>query len=233
VTDAVEPCDLLVVAAFSPELDALEGLLGPSMTGKIGELSVVARPVGIGMVAAASGMAARLVRMEPRAVVLVGTCGAYPGTQLAIGEVIVARSVLLLEPAVLDLEAAFPEPMSARVEAHPSLSAAIGASGARAEDVGTTLAVTTSDPLAARLGRDAGVAVEHLEAFAVATACAMHNVPFAGVLAVANAVGSVGREQWRKHHAAAGLAAAIYVARWIQAGAAGVPHHAKHRYGSS
>ena len=162
--------------------------------------------------------------MQPRAVVLVGTCGAYPGKGLGVGDVVVARSILLLEPAVLDDEAAFPEPMSARVEAHAAMSAAIAAAGGRTEDVGTTLAVTTSDALAVRLGRGSGAAVEHLEAFAVATACAMQRVPVAAVLAVANAVGSTGRSDWRTHQVEAGHAVGRFVASWVQAGAAGVPH---------
>jgi futalosine hydrolase len=226
VSDASQHCDLLIVAAFAPELVAFQGLLGAAMQAKVGGLVVAARPVGIGLVSAATGTAARLAFAEPRAVVLIGTCGAYPSSGLAVGDVVVARSILLVDPAVVDEEAAFPDPMSAKVEAHPAMSAAIAASGGRALDVGTTLAITTSDALAARLGRESGTAVEHLEAFAVATACAARRVPFAAVLGVANPVGSTGREQWRQHHAAAGLAAGSFIARWIQAGAAGVPYRA-------
>jgi nucleoside phosphorylase len=232
VTEPVEPSDLLIVAAFAPELVAFQALLGPAMQAQVGGLMVSARPVGIGLVSAATGTAARLAMSQPRAVVLVGTCGSYPGTQLAIGDVIVGRSILLVEPAVVDGEAAFPEPMSGKVEAHAAMSAAIGASGGRSLDIGTTLAVTTSDALAKRLGRDGRdgrdgtVSVEHLEAFAVATACAARSIPFAVVLGVANAVGSMGREQWRANHAEAGRKAGSFVARWIQAGAAGVPHKA-------
>ena len=119
--------------------------------------------------------------------------------------------ILLVDSAVVDEEAAFPEPMSAEVGTHPAMSAAIAASGGRVADVGTTLAVTTSDALAARLGRVSGALVEHLEAFAVTTACAARGVPFACVLGVANAVGSLGREQWRSHHAVAAQAAGSFV----------------------
>jgi futalosine hydrolase len=226
VADPSAPCDLLLVAAFAPELAAFQALLGPTMQANVGGLSVAARPVGIGLVSAATGTAARLAIMHPRAVVLVGTCGAYPEAGLGIGDVVVARAILLVEPAVVDEEAAFPDPMSALVTAHPAMSAAIAASGGRAVDIGTTLAVTTSDTLAVRLGRESGAAVEHLEAFAVATACAAQNIPFAAVLGVANDVGSAGREQWRANHVAAAVAAGSFVARWTQAGAAGVPYRA-------
>jgi len=224
VSDPSEACDLLIVAAFAPELVAFHGLLGPGMHASLGALAVAARPVGIGLVSAASGTAARLANIHPRAVILVGTCGAYPGSGLAIGDVVVARSVLLLEPAVVDGEAAFPDPMSTRVEAHAPMSAAIAASGGRLGDIGTTLAVTTSDALAGRLGRASGAAVEHLEAYSVATACAVQHIPFTAVLGVANAVGSKGRGEWKAHHAEAGQAAGSFVARWAQAGAAGVPY---------
>ncbi len=224
VADPLEPCDLLIAAAFAPELEGLAALLGPQMRGQVAGLRIAARSVGVGLVAAATGTASRLATTRPRAVVLVGTCGSYPGTELAIGDVVSARSVLLVAPAVVDGEAAFPEPMSARVDAHAPLTAAISTAGAQAVVMGTTLAITTSDALSERLAAETGAAVEHLEAFAVATACGLDRVPFTALLGVANAVGSLGREQWRANHAAAATAAATYVARWVQAGAAGVPH---------
>jgi futalosine hydrolase len=221
-TNEAERCDVLVVAAFAPELEGLEPIHGAAMRAEVGGLLVFARPVGIGLVAAASGTATRLEAYAPHAVVLVGTCGAYPGSGLAVGDIAVARTVLLVEPAVLEGRSAFPEPMSARVDPHAAMTAAIATAGGMLVDVATTLAVTTDDVLAANLGRRG--AVEHLEAFAVATACAAKNVPFAAALGVANVVGSQGRSQWRENHALAGHAAATFIARWIQAGAAGVPH---------
>ena len=223
MSEAGDPCDVLVTAAFGPELVGLAALLGPAMKATVSGLKVVARPVGVGLVASATGTASVLARMQPRAVILVGTCGAYPGAGLVIGDLVLARSVQLVEPAVIDEEAAFPEPMCTALDSHAPLTAAIGAQGGRLVDVATTLAVTTSDALAPRLGQLAGGAVEHLEAFAVASACAVHRAPFAAVLAVANAVGSAGREQWRDHHQAAGRTAAGFIGSWLRAGAAGVP----------
>jgi futalosine hydrolase len=221
-TKEADRCDLLVVAAFAPELEGMQSILGSGMQAEVGGVLVFARPVGIGLVAAASGTATRLEAHAPHAVVLVGTCGAYPGSGLAIGDIAVARTIALIEPSVLEGRAAFPDPMSARVDPHAAMTAAIATAGAALVDLSTTLAVTTDDALAASLARRG--AAEHLEAFAVATACAAKNIPFAAVLGVANAVGSRGRSQWRENHASAGDAAATFVARWIQAGAAGVPH---------
>jgi len=209
-------CDLLVVAAFAPELAGFEALLGPA-----GGLAVLARPVGIGMVGAARGAAATLEAGRPRAVVLVGTCGAYPASGLSIGDIVVARCTLLAEPAVFEGLAAFPSAMPARLETDAVMTAALAATGARPVEVGTTLAVTTDDDLAARLARHAGV--EHLEAFAVATACAAKGVPFSAVLGVSNSVGSRGRAEWRAHGTSAGRAAAAHVASWVRSGAVGLP----------
>jgi nucleoside phosphorylase len=217
-------CDLLLVAAFAPELVGLEGLLGERMQAEVGGLSVVALPVGIGLVSAATGAAGRVEALKPRATVLLGTCGAYPGATLAVAEVVVAGSVALVDAAVVEGKAALPEPMSARILPHAALTAALGASGARRVVVATTLGLTTDDALAARIERTTGAEVEHLEAFAVGTACAGLDVPFAAVLGAANVVGAGGRTQWRSEHRRAGEAAAAFVARWVQAGAAGVPH---------
>ncbi len=217
-----ERCDVLLVAAFAPELEGLQSILGGAMRAEVGGLLLCARPVGIGLVAAASGTAARLEALGPHAVVLIGTCGAYPSSGLAIGDIALARTVVLVEPAVLEGRAAFPEPMSARVDPHAAMTAAIATAGGALVEVATTLAVTTDDGLASNLARRG--AVEHLEAFSVATACAAKNVPFAAALGVANVVGSRGRSQWRENHAAAGQAVATFIARWIQAGAAGIPH---------
>ncbi len=216
-------CDLLVVAAFAPELAGFEALVA-GVT-----LEVASGPVGIGLVAAASGTAERLVELArlrdrgglPRGVVLVGTCGAYPESGLSVGDVISGRDVLLCEPSVVEGRAAFPDPMPVRLGAHPSMRDALALGGARLADIATTLAVTTDDALAARLAAHA--AVEHLEAFAVATASAAKRVPFCAVLGVANPVGSKGRAEWRAHHDAAGRAAAGHVARWIRDGAVGLP----------
>ena len=62
-----------------PELAALSAELGESRTATVGGRRVAARVAGIGLVAAAVGATAHLDALKPRAVVLVGTCGAYRG----------------------------------------------------------------------------------------------------------------------------------------------------------
>jgi nucleoside phosphorylase len=216
-------CDLLVVAAFPPELAGLEAiwpLEGQASQVEVGGIRLSAVPVGIGLIEAALGTGSFLRAGKPRGVVLVGTCGAYLETGLSIGDVIVARSAILVEPAVVEGRAALPETMIGRVNTLGPMTGELAARGARLVDVATTLAVTTDDALARELATRGEV--EHLEAFAVASACSKETVQFAAVLGVANRVGSHGRAEWRTHHLAAGRAAATYVARWVEAGAPGV-----------
>jgi nucleoside phosphorylase len=227
-------CDVLLLGAFHPELAPLQGTLGDAMRARVGTREVAARVVGIGLPMAAAGAAMQLAELEPRVVLLLGTCGAYalpPGTPaasagspsggrgLGLGDVVVSRRVRLVEPAAIDGTAQFPEPMSIVSEAHAATVDALVRAGARAVDVGTTLAITTDDATADRVARTTGAQVEHLEAHGVATACAARGVPFAALLGVANFVGSRARDEWRANHHAAAAAAVEVAVRWLRPGA--------------
>jgi nucleoside phosphorylase len=217
-------CDVLVVAAHPPELEGLKELLGASLDGEVGALRVATDAVGIGLVSAAVGTSIAIASHAPRCVVLVGTCGAYPrrGADLAVGDVVVAHRVHLASTAAIEARGGFPAPMIVAAEADSALSHAIGAEGARPAGVATTLAITTDDDLANRVGDSLGCETEHLEAFAVASACARARVPFAMAFGVANRVGSRAREEWLRHHLAAGRAATDVVAAWLRRGAPGM-----------
>jgi nucleoside phosphorylase len=211
-------CDVLIVAAFHPELAALRAILGDAMRGRVGGRDVVAAVVGIGAPMAAAGAAMRLAEHAPSVTVAVGTCGAYAGSGLAIGDVAVPSRLLLAAPSVIDGLAQFPEPMSIVSEAHAATAAALVRAGGKPADVATTLAITVDDAAAARLAGAIGARAEHLEAYGVATACAARGVPFAAALGVANVVGSRARDEWRMHHRRAAAAAIDVVARWLREG---------------
>jgi len=213
---------ILILSAHLPELSGLRPTLGDDLSGTSGGGAVEARPVGIGLAAAAAGAAAALHEVGPRAVILVGTCGAYAGRGVGIGEVVVGRRLCLVSTAVAENRAAFPDPMRTTAEASAPLSVALAQEGAREVVIATTLAITTDDALAAQVAGHRGCHVEHLEAFAVAEACAARGVPLAVVLGVANMVGASAREVWRQNHAQAGDAAGALVARWLERGAPGV-----------
>jgi futalosine hydrolase len=216
---------IALLAAFEPELAPLARALslaapaGAALGGRVGEVGIFAfaRAVGIGLPAAAVGAARALTELRPRAAVLVGTCGAYARSGLAIGDVVVSRRVHLADAIALAGHAAFPEPMLTLVEAHGGLVERLARTGARPVDVAATLGITVDDGVASRLEAATGAAVEHLEAYGVAEACAAHGVPFAAVLGVANAVGARARSEWLAHHVRAAEACAGTVAAWLSA----------------
>ncbi|MGH7269182.1 MAG: hypothetical protein ACREJ3_02025, partial [Polyangiaceae bacterium] len=199
---------VLIVGAFDPELaplrDRFGGASSPGVPG--GSPAATTRACGIGLPASAAGVAALIAEIEPSAVVLVGSCGAYAGAGLAIGEVAVVRRVRLVCDLSLQSAAAFPAPMTTEIESHGAMRDALASVGGRTFDVATTLAITVDDDAAQRIERVTGAQVEHLEAFGVATACGARGIPFAAVLGVANFVGSQARDQWRRHHREAEIA---------------------------
>jgi nucleoside phosphorylase len=213
------PCDVLILAAFDPELAPLRSALGKEMRGNIGGNIAIARVMGVGLPAACVGAANELDAPKPRAVVAIGTCGAYASSRLAAGDVVIARRIRLVSPSVLESLSEFPEPMQITVDAHVRLADSISrTTGVRAADVATTLAITTDDATAARIAQSTGAHVEHLELYGAAVACAARAIPFGAVLAVANVVGASGREEWRRHHDEASVAAAGVVVRWLNEG---------------
>lgn len=217
-------CDLLVLAAFPPELAPLRATLGDSLCRSFGGLEVVAKAVGIGLATSAAGAASRIAALKPRAVVLVGTCGVYArATSLVVGGVAIGRRVVLGDLAVARGEAAYPEPMSTEATCDRALAEGLVAHGGRQVDVATTLAVTTNDGSAAAIAEGISCDAEHLEAYGVAAACAAEAVPFVAVLGVANVVGARARDEWKRNHRAASDAAIAVLVKWMEAGAAGVP----------
>jgi futalosine hydrolase len=215
-------CDVLLLAAFVPELAPLRAVLGDAMQGRVGAADVVARVVGIGLPMAAAGAAMQVSEVRPRVVVALGTCGAYQAAAapLEIGDVAAARRVHLLDVGVVLGATQFPAPMSTVLEAHPVVSDGLERAGAKRADVATTLAITVEDSMAARIahGPQGVTHVEHLEAFGMAAACAARGVPFAAALGVANTVGGRARDEWRTHHRQAAAAAAAVVLRWLRSG---------------
>ena len=209
--------DLLVLGAFHPELAPLRAVLGDAMRAHLHGKDVAARVVGIGLPMAAAGAAMQLVELAPRAVVLVGTCGAYRGTGLAVGDVVAARRVRLVDSAVVDGRAQFPDPMSVTADVPTASVEALAKAGARVADVATTLAITVDDATADRIARSTGTQAEHLEAYGVLAACAARGIPFAAALGVANVVGSRARDEWRAHHKRAAAAAVDVVLRMLAA----------------
>ena len=206
---------IAVVSAFEPELAPLRRVLIEGPSAELDPSAVVTYAVGIGLVAAAIGTTRLLEERLPSALVFIGTCGAYPGASLVIGDVVVSSRARLVDAAVLDGRAELPGPIARAFDADVSLVSSLAGGRVRAVDVATTLAVTVDDRAALDVEQKTGAAVEHLEAYAVAAACVARDVPFAAVLGVANRVGSRGRVEWRENHERASTACAEHMLAWL------------------
>ncbi len=164
--------------------------------------------VGVGLVAAAATMAARLAAETPSGVVLVGTAGGYPGGP-PIGTVVTARTVALASgTAALGL---------GYVPMHPPALRAVALPDLRRAAVICCTAITSDANLALTLGKQGDV--EHMEAYAVAWACARVGIPFAAVLGISNEVGPDAHAQWKANRAEAQAAAVLAARAWLEAGA--------------
>jgi nucleoside phosphorylase len=216
--------DLLVLAAYAPELAGMRRLLGDQLFGNVSGVVVSCKSVGVGLPNATAGTTSRLMQLRPRAVILVGTSGTYPSALAKVGDAVVARRIVLVDPIEVERRGAMPEPIGRTIECNPMIALGLGGGRPPSCDVANTLGVTTDDALAARIGQSVGCALENLEAFGIANACALQNVPFACVLGVSNRVGSTGREEWRSYHKGASQAACEVVSRWLTSGAVGLPH---------
>lgn len=179
----------------------LAGAFGPEIAPFIEHLpaDVLARAVGIGLVDAGLGALVAIRETSARGVVFVGTCGAFEGAGLTIGDVVVLRDTVIADAASARGEGHLLPTLAAPIEGNLALGLAL-APGARPVRVATVLAVTTDDATATVIARAAGAQVEHLEAFAVAAAAGRAGIPFTAVLGVANMVGSHGRSEWAAHH---------------------------------
>ncbi len=191
-----------IVAAFPPEL---------ASASKYRDLT---RVIGIGLCEASARTASLIATEKPSAIVLVGTCGVYPGKSFPLDSAIVGDRFRLIDGGHVTDRAAFPEPMLLDLTPDVELASALAGGNARGP-VATTLAITTDDMLAGELAARSQCSFEHLEAFGVAQACALAKTRFAAVLGIANVVGSRGRAEWRAHNQAASAAALAIVEAWL------------------
>jgi len=222
-----ERVDVLIFAAHGPDLRGLRPHLGDRMTGNIRGLHVAAKTVGVGMPVAGGSAAKRVFQLLPRAVIHLGTCGIYPGLpEYRPHDVLVAEKLTLIDAGVRFGKSSFPEPMQTTLTCHEMLSAGLASTGQRTHRVtiGSPLATTSDDAWAAEIPSSNGCHAENLEAFAIAHACHLAQIPFTSVLGATHMVGSRAREDWKQFERQSTIAAAEVVATWIVNGAQGLPH---------
>jgi len=196
---------LLVVSAFAPELAWLRRALRQAVArGEGPAAQVICQSVGIGAVDAAHGTARAIATTAPDLVLFLGTAGTY-APPLAIGDVAIARDLVLISTASVRGDGYLPGRLPVVAATDARMRAALGraatASGvsARLARVGTTLAITRGRALATRLRQATQADAENLEAFAVARAAALARVAFGAVLGIANRVGPRAHAEWTTH----------------------------------
>jgi len=200
--------DLLVVTAVAAEADAVRAGADPRL--------ITVEAVGAGPVAAAIG-AYRLLRQAEaagtpyRAVLSAGIAGGFAGHAEIGATVVGARAV------AADLGAETPDGYRSAdeigfgttvIDADPVLLRALASAlpGSVLGDILTVSTVTgTAATGAALLRRHPAAAAEAMEGFAVASAAAAAEVPFAELRTISNSVGPRDRAAWRLDTALAAL----------------------------
>lgn len=220
--------DVLVIGAHPPALIGLRDHLGQALHGSAFGLNVSAKVCGVGMGVAGAWTAKRLVQLAPRAVVLIGTAGVYPGQAgYQPLDVVVADEVRLLDHAALGGHARYPTPMQTQLSTPTAMAAGLaGHQAGRTHRVklASPLADTRDPAFANAVPSQLGCEAESLEAFAVAQACQLLNVPFGVALGVSHVLGEHAETDWQRYHRDASRAAATVVLNWVHAGAPGMPH---------
>ncbi len=139
---------------------------------------------------------------------MLGSAGAYAGGP-PVGAV-VAAGRLGLGYAAVGLGVGYAPLAPGPLQADAGLAAALALP---AVPVLTVAAITTDPVLATYFGAD--WAVEHMEAYAVAYACAQAGVPFAAVLGITNRVGPGAHAEWLVHRDAVHAAVQAVAARLV------------------
>jgi nucleoside phosphorylase len=202
--------NLLIAAAWEPELAHFRARWSAEGAAHAPAV-VVMEPIGVGLVDAAIGMTRCLERHRPELALFLGTAGAFAevgASGIALGQVVAGRLVHLLDAGLVAGTTSLPGPMAGEALLDPAMHDALVAAGAVSVQIANTVGVTVDDALASRLSAARGDAVEHLEAFAFARACAALNVRCGVVLGVANTVGARGRGEWLANHTSASASAA-------------------------
>ncbi|HIJ86492.1 MAG TPA: futalosine hydrolase [Desulfuromonadales bacterium] len=102
---------IVIIAAVPLEIELLEKALASSARvtvagygyaeGTIGDVRVIVCAGGIGKINAAAATSVMIERFQPRLVINTGCAGAYPGSGLAIGNLVVADEEVLADEGVV------------------------------------------------------------------------------------------------------------------------------------
>ena len=149
---------------------------------------------GVGLVDAGIATVDYVRQAEPTEIVFFGTCGAYPGSGLNIGDLVAGGTVRLGSGDTERKEMRVPKLLPSELKCSPEVSQRLVSDTSYVSNVRVvcTMGITENDALAETLSSLGDV--ENLELFAVLRAAG--RVPVAGLLGVTNRVGAGGGKDW-------------------------------------
>ena len=189
---------------------------------KVGDEDCLLAVSGVGKINAAGSATLLAERFQPRVLISMGIGGAYPGTALLPGDVVLATQEILADEGVLDGRGRFLPIDSGKLRlgsasagrkpnhfpaSRPTLDRArkLLAQDGRAVKVGPFLTVSTAsgtDKRAFQLRADWGGLCENMEGGAVAQIAARYGIDFFEIRGISNAVGRRNLRLWKKDLAA-------------------------------
>ncbi len=220
---------IAIVAAVSAETVLLRQSLSPCEVRRCGtrELflgSLFAQKVvllhsGVGKINAASAVTALLEIIEPEVVIVIGCGGAYPGSDLAVGDLVLASEEILGDEGVITsqgfvdfatlgfpllehggpvMEQHFSADPQLLAAAQQPLAAAASLAGAKLA-IGPMVTVSTcsgTDQAAQAMVQRTGGICENMEGGAVAQVCRLFEVPFLELRGISNQVENRDLNRW-------------------------------------
>jgi futalosine hydrolase len=186
--------NLLVAASTEIECRLLKGRLRTVVT-------------GVGQVNMAHALTVEIERARPDQIWVVGIGGAYPGSGLAVGDVVCAESETFGDLGVETPEGFLELTEFLRnwfpVEVQPL---------ARRARFVTVSTCSGTEELAERLRARTGGAVENMEGAAAAQIAARYGIPLAEIRGISNLTGRRDRAAWKIAEAAEAAQAAVLAA---------------------
>jgi futalosine hydrolase len=206
-----------IVASSESEVALLKAALGARRTemnrgfsrylGRLGDEPIGLEVIGVGVVAAAWALGALLASGEVRQLIMVGSAGAFPDTDLDVGDVAIASSEILAELGVcagrgvgdasaLNLTGLDQTLLLDEKLAQDMLQAAEGSFRARKGSFLSVVGVSDSVEQAAARAMRFRPLVENMEGYALALAGQRAGIPVAEVRGVSNHAGIRDKSAW-------------------------------------
>jgi futalosine hydrolase len=196
----------------------LEGaLLQQFAIGTAGKVAVIR--TGVGPVNAAHAVTLELTRARPSAIVVCGIAGAYPGSGLAIGQVVSAASETYGDlgatspTGFLDMAALGFPTVAGPPPLYNTFLMQLFPTTTRVPFITMSTCTGTAAGAAAIEGRTGG-AVENMEGAAVAHVAHLHGIPVGEVRAISNIVTDRDPRAWRIQDAATAAQEALI--SWLE-----------------